>query len=286
MSDINNLDDFDNIEDLRKELEKRIKAHNEDITEDFEGLSPVEMHALHYDFPSKQSPLTLNTLPDKKLEQCPLLMQVRFLIDLMKGENTLQLTKTGALNTKLVKDLYALGYLKSEWIENGRQKLYKESDAPTVSITRILLELSSLTKKRHGKLSLTKRGEKLVNDNNAILKELISVLFKKFNWGYFDGFESDNIGAVNPAYSLYLLKKYGEEKRNTDFYADRYFKAFPMLFTDGKNPYRCYAVRTFERYFRYLGLLKIQERKILDPYIIQKTPFLDALISYNSDDNS
>lgn|SRR5699024_1960468 len=279
MSDLNNLDD------LRKKLERRIKAQSEEITENFEGLSPVEMKALHYDFPDKQSPITLNTLPDKELKQCPLLMQVRFLINIMKEKNTLQLTKTGALKTKLVKDVYALGYLKSEWIEDGRKKLYKESDAPTISITRILLELSSLTKKRHGKLSLTRKGEILANDNNAILKELISVMFRKFNWGYFDGFKSDNIGAVNPAFSLYLLKKYGGENRNTDFYADRYFKAFPMLFMDDKNPYRCYAVRTFERYFRYLGLLKLQKRKASNPYIIQKTPFLDTLISYNLDNN-
>lgn len=281
MINLNNLEGLENMDDIRKEIEKLVKAHNEGTIDDFEGLSPDEMQVLHYEFPNSQSPLKLNTLSEKELEECPLLMQVRFLTGKMKGGNSIQLTKTGALNTKLVKELYGLGYLKSQLIEEGMQKLSKESDAPSVEITRILLEISSLAKKRHGKLSLTKKGEKLADDGNAILKELISVLFHKFNWGYFDGYESENIGKVNPAYSIYLLKKYGEEKRDTDFYADRYFKAFPILFTDDRNPYRCYAVRTFERYFRYFGFIEIQERKLLDPYIIQRTSFLDALISKN-----
>lgn len=281
MIDLNNIEDFDNMDDIRKEIKRRIKAHNEGTLNNFEGLSPIEMQALHYEFPNSQSPLKLNTLSDKELELCPLLMQVRFLIDKMKGKNNIQLTKTGALNTKLVKELYDLGYLKSQLIEEGMRKLYKESDAPSVSITRILLEISSLAKKRHGKLSLTKKGEKLADDGNAILKELITVLFHKFNWGYFDGYESENIGKINPAYSIYLLKKFGEEKRTTDFYADKYFKAFPTLFTDGNYPYQSYTVRTFDRYFRYLGFIEVIRKKFSRPYHVKKMPFLDILISQN-----
>lgn len=281
MIDLNNLEGFDSMDDIRKELERRIKAHNEGTIDDFDGLSPDEMRALHYEFPNSPSPLKLNTLSEKELEQCPILMQVRFVIDKMKGGNSIQLTKTGALNTKLVKEIYGLGYLKSLLIEEGMQKLSKESDASSVEITRILLEISSLAKKRHNKLSLTKKGEKLAEDGNAILKELISVMFQKFNWAYFDGFGSENIGRINPAYSIYLLKKYGDVKRNTDFYADKYFKAFPTLFTDGNYPYQSYAVRTFDRYFRYFGFVQIEERKLSKPLNIRKTSFLDTLISHN-----
>lgn len=281
MIDLSNLEGFDSMDDIRKEIERRIKAHNEGTIDDFEGLSPDEMRVLHYEFPNSQSPLKLNTLSEKELEQCPLLMQVRFLIDKMIGGNSIQLTKTGALNTKLVKELYGLGYLKNELIEEGMQKLVKEVDAPSVEITRILLEISSLAKKRHGKLSLTKKGEKLAEDGNAILKELITIMFHKFNWAYFDGFDSENIGRINPAYSIYLLKKYGEEKRTTDFYADKYFKAFPNLFTDGNYPYQSYTVRTFDRYFRYLGFIEVNRKNFSRPYHIKKTPFLDILITHN-----
>lgn len=279
MIDLNDLEGFDNIEDIHKELKKRMKAHNEGSIDDFEGLSPIEMQALHYQFPNSDGPLKINTLSEKQLAQSPLLMQVRLLIDQMKGGNTIELTKTGALRPKLVKEIYDLGLLKNELIELGMMKLSKEMDAPGIEITRILLQISSLSKKRHGRLSLTKKGEKLADDGNAILKELIEILFHKFNWGYFDGYDSDNIGKVNPAYSLYLLKKYGDQKRNTDFYADRYFKAFPQLITDGRSPYNSYTVRTFERYFRYFGFVEVEKRKFQEPYIIQKTTFFDALIS-------
>lgn len=279
MINLSDLEGFDNLEDIHKELQKRINEHNEGGIDDFEGLTPVEMQALHYDFPDTETALKLNTLSEKQLEQCPLLVQVRVLINIMKGGNTIELTKTGALRPKLVKEIYGLGLLKNELIESDMMKLTKEMDAPSVEITRILLQISSLAKKRNGKLSLTKKGEKLADDGNAILKELISVLFHKFNWGYFDGYDSDNIGKVNPGYSLYLLKKYGDKKRNMDFYADRYFKAFPHLITDGRNPYASYGVRTFERYFKYFGLVEVEKEKYPKPYIIQKTEFFDILIS-------
>lgn len=276
MIDLNNLEGFDTIEDLHKELNRRMKAHNDGAVDDFEGLNPDEMASLHYDFPNTNTSLKINTLSEKELEQCPLLMQVRYLIDKMKGGNHIQLTKTGAIKPVLAKEIFKLGFIKDEWVE----KINKESDAYSLSLTRILLQISSLAKKRHNKLSLTKKGEKLADDGNAILKELISVLFYKFNWAYSDGFESETIGKVNPAYSLYLLKKYGAKKRNADFYAELYFKAFPqLLMVDKEMSYYCYVSRTLRCYFRYFGFVQIENRKMLEPYIIKKTPFFDLCIS-------
>jgi len=286
MNYLDNLGDFDNIDDLRKELEKRIKAHNEGAIDDFEGLSPNQMQALHYDFPNSDAPLKLNNLSEKQLEQCPILVQARLLIDKMKDGKTIQLTKTGALRPKLVKEVYGLGLIKHELIESGMMKLTKEMDVPSVEITKILLQISSLSKKRKGKLSLTKKGEEFADDGNAILKEMFLMLIDKFNWAYFDGFDSENIGKVNPGYSLYLLKKYGDKKRSVNFYADRYFKAFPHLITDGRSPYNAYKVRTFERYFNYFGFVKLERERYPNPNFIQKTKFLDSLISYNLDDNT
>ncbi len=278
MIHINDLENFEEENELRKEIEKRIEAHNDGTIVDFEGLTPVQMQTLHYDFPNIEDPIKIHRLSENQLKECPLLMQVRYLINKMQEEETIKLTSTGAITTDLVKEIYGLGLLKSELIELG-YKLYKESNAPSVSITRILLQLSSLAKKRKNTLSLTKKGKELANDSNAILKEILSVLFHKFNWGYFDGFKSENIGKINPAYSMYLLKKYGGEKRDAQFYADRYFMAFPHLITDDLNPYKCYTVRTFERYFRYLGFVEVDENDFLDPLSVKKTSFFDALFS-------
>lgn len=281
MIDLNNLDGFDNMEELQKELNKRMIAHNSKPIDDFDGLSPEEMATLQHRFPNSKTPLGIRKLSEKELEQCPILMQVRYLIDKMKGGKHIELTKTGALRPALAKEIYALGYIKDEWIEEGISKFVKEGDVYNLSLTRILLQISSLAKKRNDKLSLTKKGEKLAEDGNAILNELIYTLIYKFNWAYGDGYDSEDIGKVNPGYSFYLLKKYGDKEQNAEFYAALYFKALPMLLMgDEKTSYYCYISRTFRTFFKYFGFIEIKEKiKWSDPFILKKTPFFDALFS-------
>ncbi|CAL67524.1 hypothetical protein [Christiangramia forsetii] len=278
MINLDDLEGFDNLEDLNKEFQKRVNAHNESGVDDFDGLTPMQMGALQI-FPEGAGPLNLNKLSEVELKECPLLVKVRLLIDKMKGGKELKLTKTGALSTKLVKEIYALRLLKNEGIENGITKLYKESDAEEISITRILLEISSLAKKRNGKLSLTKTGEKHAEDGNYILKEILSVLFYKFNWGYYDGYDSEAIGRINPAFSLFLLKKYGSEMRSPYFYAGMYFQAFPQLMEEGDRSFRCYSLRTFQRYFRFMGFVQVKREDYLSPHDVKKTEFFEKLFS-------
>lgn len=279
MINLEDLEGFKSLEEINKELKKRANAHNSAAKKDFEGLSPEQMAQLEYNFPSGASPLTMNELKENQLEKCPLLMQVRFLIDNMKGGKELKLTKTGALSGKLVKEIYSLGHLKNQMIEEGISKLNKESDAMEISITRILLEMSSLAKKRNGKLSLTKKGEKHADDGNVILREILTVLLKKFNWAYYDRYESESIGRVNPAFSLLLLKKYGSDKRAAEFYSQKYFKAFPWFAEGGGNLYQCYELRTFERYFHFMGFVQVEQKHFLGPVNLKKTVFFDQLFS-------
>lgn len=285
MINLEDLGDFDNLEDLNRELQKRMKIHNQSGVEDFNGLSPEQMHELQQNFPMQKSILMMNELTEKQLKECPLLVQVRLLIDKMKGGKVIKLTKTGSLPTKLVKDIYALSALKNDSIEKGITKLTKERDAEEISITRILLEISSLVKKRNGQFSLTRKGEKNADDGNFILKEILIVLFHKFNWAYFDGYGSEAVGRVNPAFSLFLLKKYGTEKRSSFFYAEKYFKAFPQLLEQKESSFRCYALRTFERYFKFIGLVDIEKNGILDPAYLKKTAFLDQLFTLHHQHN-
>lgn len=278
MINFDDLNGCDNLDDLNKELEKRANAHNNAAIDAFEGLTPVQMSQLE-NFPNDESPLVLKELPEEELQSCALLVQIRFLMDKMKGGKELKLTKTGALPTKVVKEIYGLGCLKNRWIEDGLTKLSKESDAAEISITRILLEISSLARKKNGKLSLTKKGERTADDGNSILREILTVLFYKFNWGYFDGHESEDIGQIIPAFSLFLLKKYGSTKRSSYFYAEKYFKAFPQLQEEQDSSFRCYSLRTFERYFRFMGFVDVDKEEIVGPVDIRKTAFFDKLFS-------
>ncbi len=278
MLNLDDLNGFDNLDDLNKELQKRAKIHNNTPIDAFEGLTPVQMRQLE-NFPNNESPLVLNKLSEEELQICPLYLQVRFLIDKMKGGRELKLTKSGALPTNLVKEIYGLGCLKNKYIDEGITKLYKESDAEEISITRILLEISSLTKKRKGKLSPTKKGEKYADEGNSILVEILTVLLYKFNWAYFDRYEYEVIGRINPAFSLFLLKKYGSTQRSSNFYAEKYFKAFPQLLEEQKSSFRCYSLRTFERYFKFMGFVNLEKEEILKLADIQKTQFFDNIFS-------
>lgn len=266
--------------DLKQALEKQVHEYNNKPMALFDGLSPKQMGFLQNELLNSEGrgPIVgVNNLTEKHLKQCPLLMQVLFIMNKMRGGKTLPLTKTGALSTALVKELYALGHLKNYFVEKGVTKVYKESEIMEIQITRMLLEISNLVKKRDNKLSLTKTGEKYLDDGNFVLKQILNVLLYKFNWGYYDGYKSEAIGQVMAGYSLYLLKKYGDQERPTDFYAEKYFQAFPELGHTEKD-FRSYGVRTFVRYFHFMGFVNLSEEDgILDLPKVSKTAFMDQL---------
>lgn len=278
-----NLDDlgeFDNIEDLRKILSEKILQHNHNAAPGFDGLSPEQMGALQTSFPSNDpnSPLIKHDLKPEALMQCPLLMQLRFLMEKMKDGKEIKLTKTGALPTALVKELYAQGHLPNRWIEKGFNKVFREGEIEEIHLTRLLLQLSSLAKIRHNKMSLTKKGEKHLDDGNFILNEMLEILLYKFNWAYFDGYESEEIGQVIPGFSVYLIKKYGDKERPVNFYALKYFEAFPDL-GGTQRDFNCYKSRVFSRYFKFLGLVEVPEDVPDSKFMVKKTAFCDQLFS-------
>jgi len=151
-----------------------------------------------------------------------------------------------------------------------------------------LLELTGITKKRNNKLSLTRKGEKIISDNDKLLRSIFVTFGTKFNWAYFDGFGENNIGQLGYGFSLILLSKYGKDKRLDTFYADKYFKAYPKLINNSLIPRfgtvesyasRCYSLRTFDRFLGYFGLIKIEQDQKWDAdKYISKTILFDKLI--------
>ena len=86
-------------------------------------------------------------------------------------------------------------------------------------------------------------------------------------------FGSENIGNVAPLYIIYLLKRYGSERKEASFYASLYFKAFPDLVNDyvqepyhgANDAHHCYIYRTFDKGLFMFGLVDIEyEGKIMD----------------------
>lgn len=248
---------------MDKEIEKFINAFNAEAHADFDGLSPEQMHHIIYDPFGLKSPIAFQNLEKEDYLKIPMLNLVKYLTNHLQQKGELKLTKLGNLPTKMVSDLYQQGFIREDHIERGISKLYKESDSMSVSLSRILLELSGITKKRHGKLSLTKAGRKIVSNDQKLLELLFITFAQNFNWSYFDGYEDEHIGQMAMGFSLVLLFKYGDRPRPANFYAEKYFMAFPNLLLNIQPGYRsqqeyaaaCYALRTFDRFLQYFNFI-------------------------------
>ncbi len=277
------------LNDIQNQLNKIMNEHNSQTIPEFEGYSRAEMHhILHYTFESKGL-INLQILSDSDYKKIPMLNQMKYFLNLMLENGDIKLTAKGFLPTKIVKDIYAQEYLEEVFIKSGMSQLYKESDSMTVNLTRLLAQLMGLTKKRNGKLSLTKKGETIVKDDGKLLELIFKTITGKFNWAYYDGYGENQIGQLGFGFSILLLNKYGGTKRHDVFYAEKYLKAFPdLLQQDFPNKYttqkinasKCYSVRTFDRFLAYFGLIKIEKADTswnADKYIV-KTELFDKLV--------
>ncbi len=262
---------------------------------EFEGYSPNDMHSILYEPFGKDSPVKLQSLRDEEYDEMILFRQIMFLAGMLAEKGQIKLTAKGFLPTKIVAEVYNHGNPKEKFIEIGLIKLYKERDSITVNLTRILLEMSGITKKRKGILSLTKKGEKLLSDKPEFFKQIFTTFCTNFHWAYYDGYESSLIGQLGFAFSLILISKYGAKKRSVKFYADKYFAAFPKLLEElNEREYtpidrlatNCYSLRTFNRFLYFFGLVRIDEAKSWEDYDeVQKTELFDRLIHCNPKTN-
>ncbi len=283
------------LEDLQKHIDQVMNEQNNSAIPDFEGYSPFEMHhILHFPFEA-DSPIILQRQADSDYLKCPMFNLVKYFLDLVKNKGEIKLTAKGFLPTKIVQDIYNQGFLEEYQFSSGISKLYKESDSLTVNLTRLLAELAGLTKKRNGKISLTKAGEKIATNNQKLFELIFKTMTQKFSWAFYDGYEDQQIGQFGFGFSLILLAKYGTEKRLDYFYSEKYFKAFPQFFESITPPYgkveqyasNCYSVRTFERFMNYFGLVEIEKQgKMLDrKKFIIKNELFDKLIKVRPHNN-
>jgi len=263
---------------------------------DFEGYSPTEMQFILYNTFGENSPIQLLKLTDLDYKNIPILNQIKYLLQIVDNHGELKLTNKGFLPTKIVSDIYNQGFIKDENIESGLYKLYKETDSLTINLSRILIEISALVKKRNNKLSLTKKGQALIKNDFTLLSLIFTTFGTKFNWAYYDGYGENRIGQIGFGFSLILLGKYGEARRIDKFYSDKYFKAFPDSINEIEDVgYRtmeesarsCYSLRTFDRFLDYFGLIKIDTEKKWDAEkFIMKTELFDKLIKSTPHNNS
>ena len=276
------------MDDIEKYVVEAINKRNNEPVADFEDYSPIEMQYILYETFNSKSPIEITKRNQNIYQNIPIFNQVKFLLDLINEKKELKLTNKGYLPTKIVAELYGKGYMKDYFIENGISKLYRESDVPTINLAKILVELSSLVKKRNNKMTLTKTGTKQINEDHLVFENIFKTFTGKFNWSYLDRFSDEEIGQFGFGFTLILLNKYGKEFRNPEFYAEKYLKAFNfkgdqtvLEFAD--NPKRAYVVRTFERFLDYFGFIKYEN--IDNKSKVKKTKIFNELIKIRKHKN-
>ena len=239
-----------NMDDINRHLGEIMHAQNTAPKPNFNGFSSEQMHQMLNRPLEVGCPVQLRRLTDEQMEQIPVMRQALHLMNEL-SEKEMKLTAQGYIPPKMVAELYELG--SHSWNTDW----YKQKSEPKteeVQVLRVVLKECGLIKTRAGKLSLTAKGKQLLVDHNELLRTMILFLFWDYNTGWLDLFEDNEVGNLGRLYSLWLLHHYGEDWRNTGFYADEYSKAFPML-----NAGYAYEYRVFNRLFRFIGLCEINE---------------------------
>lgn len=214
-------------------------------------FSPDEMYRMLYAPFEKGCPVKLRTLTDVQIEQIPIMRQALHLMSLLTARE-LKLTAKGYIPPKVVEDLYLMG--ETSWYTDWfKQK--SEAKTEEIQVLRVTLKECGLIKTRLGKMSLTAKGKKLLDNRNDLLRTVMLFLMSDYNTAWLDLHDDLDVGNVGRLYSLWLLHRYGDVWRHTDFYTAEYAKAFPMM-TD----YQAYGYRVFNRLFRVIGLCKVNER--------------------------
>ncbi len=269
---------------------------NDKPVDDFEGLTPNEMHFMLYR-PLEETVCPLRfkpSAPAELLDSSPLFLLYKLLLKEVAGPKGLKLTPAGYLPPKICQGLYDLKLFDDEMINKWKKgKIRSEIDWKYAIALRLILEYGKVCKKRHKVLSVTKAGAAIMASPYTLFKDFLFTFATKVNWGYFDGYPP-HIGQFGFAYSLYLLRKYGDQERPVGFYSSLVLKAFPALLSGipvspyGSSPeaeFRDgYAWRFFDLFTQSTGLTEATFGKELITYrvvSVKKTPLFDAVLQFD-----
>ena len=262
----------------------------------FSGISPAQMNELLRNPWGPASPLQLRCeLADEVLDQIPFLRLTEELLRVMRRDGFIKLTALGALPGKYLHELYGLGFLRESGIEAGYIKLHRETDVPGLSTVHRNAEMAGLLRKVHGKITLTKNGERLGQPvhRTELLRRVLSIFTEKFNWAYHDGYDAPLVGQFGWGFTVYQLLKFGDQARPLQFYADKYQQAFPHLLdgfigTAWHNPAEqllsCYGHRTFGHFAQWFGLADIEEYRLgreQADCLVSVEPLLKQVFEFN-----
>ena len=261
------------------------------------SIDEKEIYALfHNPFYNKESPLmwrSSSPAVSNLLSCSPFFNTLEALLDAINGEGSIKLTQRGYLPPKLCKAVYARRHLPDDFIDNGITKITTEKDVTFVHTARLVARIAGLIKVRKNILSLTRRGIDLLTPDRRfeLFKTVFDAYTLEFNWGYNDRHPDAPTVQFGFGLTLLLLKVFGSEAREPEFYADIYNSSVPAVLgefvdegywgTKEENFIGCYILRSFARFTHVFGLTEIAGEgswfKAETP-LIRKSELFDAVV--------
>lgn len=269
--------EFENIEELQKYLNQQTALQNKTPRKEMDNLSPNEMALILYHTFENQSPIAFKKdLNAETIDKIPFIKLIKVFLELIHKDKELKLTTRGNIPPKTCKELYGKKILTEEHIENGVINLNKETDSIIIQNLKIISTQVGLIKKRKNKLSLTSFGKKVLEKKLSVdlFQKTFNANWQKFNLGFHDGYSQKTGIQMTFGYTLYLLLRYGKEKRSFDFYIDKTLAAFPHELENFSNSwnspkktyYNCYKVRIFDRFLKFYDFIKLDKKKDSSPF--------------------
>lgn len=205
----------ESLEELQSAVGAASEAYNRRPQEELGGLSPLQVQRLlSSDWAAPGGALSLDEgLPLETLAGARTLLNAREFLRALRDAGGTRATAAGNLNRKFVAAMveemtWPAGFSEGLYEYN---KVVNEEDAFPLHVVRLLLDLAGLIKRRKGAFSVTRRGEKLLDETRAgeLFARLFRVQFRKMNLGYLDRAPEVPGFQQTVAYSFYHFGRAG-----------------------------------------------------------------------------
>lgn len=252
-------------------INKNIITYNINPIDDFEGLSPSQMHSVMYDLFNNDCIVQIKqNIPNEVLDQIGFFRLCEEYLNIIDRDKILKLTPQGRLKIKIVKELYDMKFIIIDLYEKGIFKNFMEEYLNFIHNANQLCRYSGLIKKVNNTISLTAKGKKIidVSKRQDLFRHILLEFIEGFNWSYNDRHDDELTGQFGIGFTLYLLSKHGQEGKPVGFYSMKYLKAFPKLIENYvDNTYRTKEqqfnqinqIRAFERFLEWFNFIDIAQ---------------------------
>ncbi len=215
----------------QKALQKSLVKFNARPIDDFCGLSSEQMRKVLNPVGKAGSATILqDAITEDALDQVPMFRLVEEMLRIAMREGKLELTKLGYLKRKVIQELYAHGFIKDRYIEEGFSTLRSEWDWAPVGYARGILEVGRWVRSYKGNEVLTKLGKEMAAaPRGRLFREVFDIMTNRLYWSNHED-QSEFAAVQNCAgFSFWLTDCFGSEWRMADYYGDKFLTAFPMV---------------------------------------------------------